>query len=388
MTPSPTAPGHFTAPRYGSGSVADLLPSVLCALGAGGTDPLGLADRLAGVRRVAVLLVDGLGHHLLPIAAPVAPVLAGASRLPGLTAGFPSTTPTSLVSVGTGAPPGAHGVVGFTVRLPGTERTFTHIRWDADVDPRVWQPLDTQFDRAAAAGIHPYVVGGPQFADSGLTVAAYRGAAYRPATGVPGTAAAVLAALSAADRTLVYGYVSEVDRAAHLAGPGSPPWLAAVAEADTLVAGIAAGLPSDAALLVTADHGAVRVDDADRIDVDAAPELLAGTTVITGEPRVRYVHTAPGALADVLAAWREALAGRALVVTRDEAIQSGWYGPTTPAAAARIGDVVALGTDRYVLTRSVAEPYESTFLGYHGSLTEAEMAVPLLLVRPGEAERR
>lgn len=381
MTPTATEPGPFTAPRYGSGSLADVLPSVLCALGAGGTDPLGLTDRLAGTRRVAVLLVDGLGHHLLPLAAPVAPAIAAAPRLPALTAGFPSTTPTSLVSLGTGAPPGAHGVVGFTVRLPGTDRTFTHITWNADVDPRVWQPLDTQFDRAAAAGVHPYVVGQPQFAESGLTVAAYRGGAYRPAADVEATAAAVLAALGAADRTLVYAYRSEVDRAAHLHGPGSAEWLGAVAETDRLVAGIAAGLPPDAALLVTADHGAVRVDDADRIDVDTAPDLLAGTTLVTGESRVRYVHTAPGALADVLAAWRGTLGDRALVVTRDEAVAAGWYGPTTPAAASRIGDVVAVCADRYVLVRSVAEPVESAFLGYHGSLTAAELAVPLLLLR-------
>src|SRR2546429_2610320 len=123
-------------PRYGDASLADVIPGVLSALGLPGVaDPLGLAaGPLAGVRRVAVLLVDGLGRYQLPLAAPYAPALTdvatgrlGAARV--ITSGFPSTTPVSLVSVGTGVPPGAHGVLGFNVRVPGTDRVLSHIQW-------------------------------------------------------------------------------------------------------------------------------------------------------------------------------------------------------------------------------------------------------------------
>jgi hypothetical protein len=403
--PAPTDPGPFVAPRYGERSLADLLGSVYAAVAsdsarpgrthdsarpaAGGSagdrgpaDLLGLSAVLPGTRRIVVLLADGLGAHLLPLAAPAAPTLAAATALPPLTCGFPSTTPTSLVSLGVGAPPGRHGVVGFTVRLPGTDRLFTHIRWDADVDPRRWQPLASCFDRGRVAGVPGWVVGPPSFAASGLTDAAYRGAGYLGARGTDQIVAEVTGALAAADRGVIFVYRPEIDRAGHLSGPGSAPWLAAVAAVDEVVTRIAAVLPADAALVVTADHGMVRVDAPDRIDLDERPELLAGTRVIAGEGRARYVHTEPGAVGDVLAAWRELLAGRAEVVSRDEAIAAGWYGPTTPAAAERIGDVVAACRDRSVLVRTRAEPIESAFAGYHGSLTEVEMTVPLLLVRP------
>ncbi|BCJ34938.1 alkaline phosphatase family protein [Actinocatenispora thailandica] len=379
---APRVVDPFVAPRYGERSLADLLGSVYAVLGAGGADPLGLADRLPGVRRVVLLLADGLGAGLLPLAAPAAPALAAAVALPPLTCGFPSTTPTSLVSLGVGAPPGRHGVVGFTVRLPGTDRLFTHIRWDADVDPRAWQPLDSCFDRGRAAGVPGWVVGPASFAGSGLTDAAYRGAGYLGARGTGQIVSQVAGALAAADRGVVYVYRPEIDRAGHLSGPGSAPWLAAVAAVDEVVAGIAAVLPADAALLVTADHGMVRVGDADRIDLDGQPALLAGTRVIAGEGRARYVHAEPGAAGDVLATWRELLTDRAEVVSRQEAIAAGWYGPTSPAAAERIGDVVAACRGRSVLVRTVEEPTESRFLGYHGSLTAVEMTVPLLLVRP------
>ncbi len=386
----PPRPDDFSLPSYGTASLAELLPSVLVALGVPGPDPLGLADGpLAGVRRVAVLLVDGLGYHLLPAASPNAPALAAVraghcGTLSMLTSGFPSTTPTSLVTLGTGAPPGQHGVVGFTVLIPGTERTLTHITWDDSVDPWRWQPLDTVFDRATAAGLPNFVTGSPKFAGSGLTVAAYRGATYRPVLAESDTAATVLAALTGTDRALVYAYHPDVDRAAHLHGPGSPQWRDAVAGADRLIAGIAARLPGDAALVVTADHGMVAVDEPDRVDIDTTPGLLEGIQVITGEPRARYVHARAGAVGDVLAAWREILGSRALVVTREEAIDAGWYGPVSAAAAARIGDVVAVASGRYALVRRIAEPFESGLLGYHGSLTAAELAVPLVLLRAGD----
>src|SRR5690606_16538956 len=189
-------------PAYGTGSLADLLPSVLAALGvSGAVDRLGLTQRLSGVRRVAVLLIDGLGHDLLPAAAPVAPTLADAlagrlGTLRPLTSGFPSTTPTSLTTLGTGAVPGAHGVVGFTVKVPGTDRVLNHIEWRADPDPARWQPLPTQFQRAAAAGVAVRVVSRPQYAGSGLTISAYDGAAYLPATDVETLATRLLAALT------------------------------------------------------------------------------------------------------------------------------------------------------------------------------------------------
>jgi type I phosphodiesterase/nucleotide pyrophosphatase len=374
-------------PRYGTGSLADLLPSVFAvvdpltgvadALGEaerfGVADRLGLRPLLPGVRRICLLLVDGLGHHLLPDAVPVAPTLAAADEALVLTSCFPSTTPTSLVSLGTGAAPGIHGVVGFTVAIPGTDRALSHVDWDPAVDPVAWQPVPPRF-RAGTTVVAP-----PAFANSGLTVAAYRGAAYRGATGVADTVTAATDALRT-DR-LCYVYRPDVDRAAHLSGPGSPDWLDAVAETDALVAGLAAALPPDAALLVTADHGAVPVPEADKIDIDAVPELTRGVTAIAGEPRARYVH-APDP-APVLDAWRDILGDRARVLTRAEAIATGWYGPVTPAAAERIGDIVAVCTGTHALVRRTAAPSEAALRGYHGALTDAEMAIPLLVIPGG-----
>ncbi|MEU6076898.1 nucleotide pyrophosphatase/phosphodiesterase family protein [Micromonospora sp. NPDC047074] len=381
-----TDPLAVVEPRYGDGSLADILPSALAVLGVpGAADPLGLGVALAGVRRVAVLLVDGLGWHQIPTAAPYAPTLAGLAAAAGrpLTSGFPSTTPTSLVTLGTGAAPGAHGVLGFTVRVPGTDRVLNHIEWAADPQPLRWQPVRTQLERARAAGVAVTVVSRPEFGGSGLTVAANRGGDYRGAAGVDALAGRMLAALAAGPGpTLVSGYHPDLDRHGHLSGVDSVPWRIAAAELDGLLARLVDGLPSDAALLVTADHGQLDVPAGHRIDLDTDPRLRAGIQVVAGEPRVRYLHVTPGALDDVVAAWSAVLGDAARVRTREEVVAAGWFGPVAEEHLLRVGDVVVVCNATYAVTASRSEPpVVSRLVAYHGADTAAEMTIPLLVVR-------
>ncbi|MET7946744.1 nucleotide pyrophosphatase/phosphodiesterase family protein [Micromonospora sp. NPDC005324] len=380
------APLEILGPDHGGGRLADVLPSALAVLGVpGSTDRLGLRPELTGVRRIAVLLVDGLGWYQLPTAAPYAPTIAGLAAMVArpLIAGFPSTTPTSLVSLGTGVAPGAHGVLGFTVRVPGTDRVLTHTDWAADPSPLRWQPVPTQLERARAAGVTTSVVSRPEFGGSGLTVAANRGGDFRGAAGGDAVATAMLAALAAgAGPTLVSGYHADLDRHGHVSGVDSAPWRAAATEVDALVARLVDGLPPDAALLVTADHGQLDIPAAHRFDLDTDPRLRAGVRLVAGEARVRYLHVEPGAVDDVRAAWSEVLGATARVRTRDEVVASGWFGPVPEEHLGRIGDVVVTCNDTYAVMASRTErPMASKLVAYHGSDTAAELTVPLLVVR-------
>jgi hypothetical protein len=376
-------------PRYGRASLADVMPSVLAVLGVPGADDrLGLEPELDGVRRIAVLLVDGLGWHQLPLAAAHAPTLADlhtgrAGRALELTTGFPSTTPTSLVSLGTGAAPGSHGILGFRLNVPGTARVLNHIDWRADPDPAVWQPVETQLERAAAAGVAVTAVSRPEFAGSGLTVASSRGGMFVGASDADQLAESMLTALNLDDApALVSGYHPELDKVGHLHGVDTQPWREAAARVDRLVSRLGAGLPRDAALLVTADHGQLNVPADHRFDLDTDLRLREGVRVVAGEPRVRYLHVRPGAQDDVIAAWRAILGEAAWVVSREEAVTAGWFGPVPEAHLDRVGDVVAACRGRYaVLATKTDNPIEGSLVAYHGSWTAAEMMIPLLLIR-------
>jgi hypothetical protein len=377
-------------PRYGSATLADVLPGVATALGVPvrrddlPADPLGLATALGGARRVVVLLVDGLGADLLRAHASLAPTLAGlVTPFGDLCAPCPSTTPVSLATLGTGVPPGSHGVLGFVTDIPGEDRTLNHIQWRDEPDPDVWQARPTVFEQVQAAGVPATALGPYAYAGSGLTRAVYRGAAYPGTVSHGDLCALALAALAATPRAFVYGYLPELDLTGHVRGVDSPSWRAQLSLLDRVVERLVDGLPDDAALLVTADHGMLDVPDATRFDLDEVPELAEGVRVLAGEPRARYVHAVDGARADVLDRWRELLGHRAWVADRDEAVASGIFGPVDDALAARIGDVVALARGTWAFTTPHLEPGPSRLTAYHGSLTATELAIPLLLARGG-----
>ena len=363
-------------------SLCDVLPAAAASLGVpGAVDRIGLPD--TGPRRVVVLLVDGMGYHLLPAMAAHAPLLAsvlrgGAGRLDELVCTFPSTTPTSLVSLGTGAPPGQHGVLGFTLLVPRTSRILTHIFWRDDPPPAQWQPLRTWFERVAAAGRPVSVVLPAAFAGSGLTDAAYRGGRF-VGVGERDDYAAALLNVARGDAGLTYGYLADLDTAAHVHGIDSPQWQQAAADIDRLLTRLVAELPKDALLVVTADHGGLNVPLDARYDVDTDPQLGSGVEYVTGEPRVRYLHTTPGAAADVVATWRAVLGEHVTVHTRDEIVDSGLFGPVRPEHLPRLGDVVVICTGPTAIVATKREPaLLSALIGYHGALTAAETAIPLI----------
>jgi Type I phosphodiesterase / nucleotide pyrophosphatase len=375
MTDEPRTP--LTLPSYGEGTLPDLASSVLGSLGVPeAPNPLGLP----ATGRACLLIVDGLGWELLRAHPAAAPFLSemGRDGRP-LTAGFPSTTVTSLGSLGTGRPPGMHGMLGYQVAVPGTGRLLNGLRWDSRVDPTTWQPGPTIYERAVAAGLGAFWVGPGRFADSGLTRAAMRGASYRPASTLGASVDQAGIALHAEDRALVTVYEASLDRTGHEFGCGSDAWYYQLGHVDKLAEQLASVLPPGTVLYVTADHGMLDVPWAHRIDVDQTVELRKGVALLGGEPRARHVYAEPGAAADVLAAWREVLGDRAWVVPRDEAIAAGWFGPVDPAMTERIGDVVAAAAGSTGIVATQAEPLESALVGMHGSLTTAEQLVPLLV---------
>jgi hypothetical protein len=387
-------PPDLAVPRYGEATLADVLPGAAAALGVPVDrgrlpgDPLGLATALGGPRRVAVLLIDGLGSDLLRAHADLAPTLSGLARPVGdLSAPCPSTTPVSLATLGTGLPPGSHGILGFVTLVPGEQgangedRLLNHVLWRDDPDPDVWQRSPTVFEQAEAAGVPTTAVGPFAYTGSGLTRAVYRGAEYPGSVSHGDLVARVLHSLAATPRALVCGYIPELDLTGHVRGIDSAAWRAQLVLVDRVVEQLVDGLPDDAALLVTADHGMLDVPADTRVDLDEEPAFSEGVRVLAGEPRARYVHAEAGAQDDVLARWRELLGHRAWVAGRDEAMASGIFGPVDDALAARIGDVVALARGTWAFTTPRREPGPSRLVAFHGSLTATELAIPLLTAR-------
>ncbi|SER62312.1 Predicted pyrophosphatase or phosphodiesterase, AlkP superfamily [Propionibacterium cyclohexanicum] len=365
------------APDYGHNTLAEVLGAVACRLGAGGHDPWGLPK----ARGYVVLLVDGLGWHQLRRHLSILeyfPELLGEAR--PISAAVPSTTAVSLTTLGTGLPPGQHGIVGYTFRTAPGGRVLNALHWGSgDPQPELFQPHPTWFQRLEQAGVAVSTVARAKFSDSGLTRAGLRGGSYHPVddVGTQQRIEEICRTVATPGPALAYVYEGDLDHSGHAFGVDSSRWRACLARIDHDLELLRRALPGDVCLLVTGDHGMIDVPAGAQILFEDEPQLRSGVDLLSGEGRFRQLYT--GSADAVAARWSRCLGDRAWVCTRRDAAEAGWFGPVLGASAAgRLGDVlVAMRGNWAVMT--TARPHELELIGQHGSLSDEEMRVPLVV---------
>ncbi|MET4780141.1 putative AlkP superfamily pyrophosphatase or phosphodiesterase [Glaciihabitans sp. UYNi722] len=362
-------------------SLADVVPSSLLAVD-GKPNQLSLPP----VRKAIVLLVDGLGASVLAARAgharSLAPLLTPASIIG---AKFPTTTAAALATLTTGELPGIHGLVGYTVLDAANDRVVNQLSgWDSRLDPATWQRVPTLFEKAKDAGLPSFAVGAERYRSSGFTKAILRGAEYRSGITIADRFDEARRALDGIDSGLVYVYVPELDQTAHAAGWQSTLWTAALEELDGAVRRFTEQLRRGEGMLLTSDHGVLDVPESSHVLFDTNAGLVDGIRHVAGEPRALQLHFEPDASeshrATVLQRWREAEGGRSWVVSRAEAVESGWFGSVVdPEVIPRIGDllVAARKNIAYYDSRAAAQ-HGRSMVGQHGSWSPEETTIPLL----------
>ena len=358
---------HPDLPDYEGACVVNVVPALLEP---GPESPSWLPSVAASADQVVLLLIDGLGWEQLQARRHVAPTLASMQGSFVHTVA-PSTTAAALTSITTGTPPGVHGVIGYRVVESG--EVLNILRWSTQhgdarkaMAPERFQPVEPFL------GHRPPIVTRTEFNGSGFTRAHLRDArphGYR----VRSSMAVEVKHLLDTGEPFIYAYYEGLDKIAHEQGFGEH-YDAELASVDRLVADLIAVLPRGAAVLVTADHGQVEVGD--RV-VPLQRDLVKHLSMQSGEGRFRWLHARSGRVSQVLAA-AEAHADVAWVVTREEVVDGGWFGPkVSDDAIRRLGDV-ALVARADVSFYDALDTGPFSLVGRHGSLTAAEMRVPLI----------
>ncbi len=367
---------HLLLPDYGRSTLLEVLPAIAAHLVPdlpGARDVFGLpqADRYVWV------MVDGLGWELLNQQRARAPYLAGLLDDGWqLTSAVPSTTATSLTSLGTALSPGRHGIVGYSFRAIG--EVINALTWDDRIDPLTFQPNQTWLELLSAHEVAVSTVSLAGFEVSGLTRAALRGTRFVGLADEHDDDVRidqVVAASRQGERSLVYAYERRLDHAGHGSGCQSETWRETLDRIDAWLEHLRGALDPETCVLITGDHGMVDVPSDHQIILEDVPGLASGLGLVGGEGRLRQLYAdRPD---EVAAGWRRRLGERAVVRLRDEAIEEGWFGPVDQVMRDRIGDVlVAMRGNWAVMT--MARPGELTLVGQHGSLSPEEMCVPLL----------
>lgn len=318
-----------------------------------------------------LLVLDSLGWMQLEERRDAAPTLSAMAGGPATTVA-PSTTAAALTSITTGVPPGEHGIVGYRFAVGGG--VLNALRWTVNgSDHRdIATPSVVQEAEPFGGGSWD-VISQRQFRNSALTEA-YLGDGPYHGYDHPSSIAAIAAERVRAGDARVYAYYDGLDHVAHIHGISGAHFRTELAFCDWLVGQLLRQLPTGTALVVTADHG--QIDAPDLLPV--GDEVLALTRGRSGEPRFRWLHARPGATNELAAAAREAHGAHAWIRTQEQVIDEGWFGPNvTQAARSRLGDV-ALVAHAPVGFEDPDERYSDRLFGRHGSLTEAEMLVPVL----------
>jgi len=362
-------------PDYGGACLSSVVPALLGR--AAGQAPVWLPEPARAARQVVLLVLDGLGWQQLGARQDEAPTLASGQGGP-ITSVVPTTTATALTSITTGRPPAEHGIVGYRVRVDGDDGAGDEImnvlRWRSDAgDMRRRRPAREFQTVAPFGGVDVPAVTRGEFASTGFTAAHLAGARL-VGWSVPSTLVVEVRRLLGEGEPFVYAYYDGLDKVAHERGLGEY-FSQELRSVDRLVGDLIDALPAGAALVVTSDHGQVEVGTAARLP---GPELLAGVELLSGEGRFRWLHARTGARADVVAAAEEAHGDEAWIRTREQMVDEGWFGgPLSKEIAHRLGDV-ALVARAPVAFLDPADTGETRLLARHGSLTPAEMYVPLV----------
>jgi Type I phosphodiesterase / nucleotide pyrophosphatase len=362
-------------PDWDGAGLHRVMPNLLGELADPGRTalPAWFPDPVAGAEQVVLLVIDGLGEEQLRQRAALTPVLASGSGGP-ITSVAPSTTACALTTLVTGKVPAEHGVVGYRVAVDGD--VMNVLQWSlrgADARMSYPPPNFQPFESFPGAPGPVPVVTRHDFGPTGFT-AAHLGRLELHRWHTPAGLVTAVRELTAGGAPFVYAYYEGIDKVAHAEGLGRyyDDELAAV---DRLVGAVLEVLPPGSVLVVTADHGQVEVGNSVEL---IGPEIMEAVTLISGEGRFRWLHVRPGAASDV-AATASALHGDvAWVRTKEQLIADGWLGgvPSTEVAS-RLGDV-ALVPFAPTAFLDPADTGELRLKARHGSLTSAEMHIPLL----------
>lgn len=360
-------------PDYAARCTANLVPELVKTL-TGAPAAGWMPGVVNGASQVVLLVLDGLGWEQLQEHAALAPTLVAFEGGP-ITTVAPTTTAAGLTSIVTGRPPAAHGIAGYRLLVNGD--VLDVLKWrNSSGDARA-SVVPEEFQRhvAFAANEVP-VVTRSHFIGSGFTSAHMQGAkliGYSAASSLP----VEVWRLAKAGEPFIYAYYDGIDTIAHAHGMGEH-YDAELYTVDRLVRDMAAGLPEGCALVITSDHGQVQVGGRN-LDLDG--DIVERCWQFSGEGRFRWLHAHEGAYFDVLNMCKERYGELAWVKTRHELSDEGWFGgPIDDRVASRLGDI-ALVAAAPVAFNDPSHDRERQMQCRHGSLTSAEVRVPLLASR-------
>ncbi len=397
-------------PNYHGGSIFNLPASICHALGAAplSAEPLGaelLITDAPHIRRIILVLVDALSLHRLQRwmsdgTAPVWKSLVEQGRLAALTSVVPSTTSTALTTLWTGKSPAEHGIVGYELWLkeygvvsdmiqhkPITFENDNGSLAKAGFKPEQFLSLPTLGTHLASHGVRSYALQHRSIIRSGLSQMYFKDVDLHGYL-TPSELWVNLRHLVEArptERQYFWVYTGQIDHFSHYYHPDDERTAAEFGDfsrafEENFLERLSPANRGGTLLVLTADHGMIATRQTAQYDLRNHPGLRDLLHILpTGESRLMYLFTRPGAAEGIRIYFDEHWPGQFTFLDPCEVVEKGLFGPGKPhpRLADRLGDMIVVAhQDAYLWWQDK----ENILVGRHGGLSPDEMVVPLLSV--------
>lgn len=306
---------------------------------------------------------------------------------------FPSTTPIALTTLATGEWPGVHGVIGWFVKMQEIDAVTTIISYIRTGDKKPLSqlgvsvedayPVASRIGNAKRDALHimPEQIVGSAYSNY------WTGGVSQTEYDVKSPQQAVRKALeairSARDPMCVYLYLPQVDTMAHKLGASHESTLEAASQMDRMLGMLAAELPSNAGMVMTADHGHLDAPPERTYSLTASDEIVRLCDgALTGDQRAAYAHVAEGGMDGFREAVYRKCGNDFIVLTAEEVETARLLGACALSedTRCRMGNALLLSTGNTVLDyRAALGDDLHPMVSHHGGLTPGEMRIPLVV---------
>jgi len=360
------------APPKSLGKLGDVLISALASV-RGEQNPLSLPER----KSVVVLLVDGLGLRNLRTAGAHAAFLNSQQSIEA-SCFYPSTTASSIVSFATGTAPSENNFIGYQVfdRSAGSAMNLLS-GWQSQEDAEGFQSMETVSEKAISSGVEFHTVAPAIYRNSGFTAATMRGSSFHGLATIEERFDKARSLLATAESKVVYLYVPELDQVAHSKGCSSTEWLNLLEDVDAQVSKLANALPKNTGLIVTADHGIVDIQKHNHIYLDEYIDE-SDLVFVGGDTRGLFIYLEDQSkVSETIDRLSSALSDSCYLVTPHDLVEAGFWDPIQNRSLAP--DFVVLARKEVALYhRAFSKRKSLEMVGHHGSISSAEMSIPLI----------
>ena len=330
-------------------------------------------------KSVCVILIDGLGVSNIKSAAGHASFLNSQPSEPAM-CWFPATTATSITSFATASNPWENSFLGYQVfdRQEKIPRNLLS-GWASQADGEKYQSRQTLSELGLEQGIGFHVVAPSAYQKSGFTAATMRGASFHGNDRIEDRFAKALELLKDSVQKVIYLYIPELDQLAHAQGTASTAWLNQMENVDSELRSFVSAVPKSSGVLMTADHGVVDVPKENHLYID---EIVDSEyfDFVGGDTRSLFLYFKQGINQAMLKnKLEEHLSDSCYISTPAEIIEAGYWKALSPKSENIAPDLVVLARKKVALYhRGFAKTKSLEMVGHHGSITNEELAIPLI----------